>query len=338
MIGHSKQEMVQKMLEQQIVSGVMKKGSRLPSMRLLAEQYDCSTIVIVKAMRALEKKGLVRTRERSGSMVADATLPALKHFALYTDIRQSSMDRYYDDLLDMAGENHYLAAPIFANGAESLKTLLATSPQRIAIDLGADQHDYREIEEIVQEFDPVFVNRFEWHDQELPARGVLIDYEGTYAAALKYLQKQGHKRIVFVGHRQDPLPFKLRYLQAAAESNGVKFLSPEFDYCWHLDYDVNPERFQRLFFGKERPTAIFGASDILVFRVANLLESLAPAYRELVRIGCHDEVWSRIPGFEFSTWHFDFRDVFRRAMEQNRPKLEWSRPVFVKRQRQNIRY
>lgn len=56
-------------LEAEIESGVLAAGSRLPSVRELAEQYRISTAVCLSAYRALEKQGLVERRAGSGTYV-----------------------------------------------------------------------------------------------------------------------------------------------------------------------------------------------------------------------------------------------------------------------------
>lgn len=56
-------------MEARISDGTLPAGSRLPSVRDLAGQYEISTAVCLSAYRALEKKGLVERRPGSGTFV-----------------------------------------------------------------------------------------------------------------------------------------------------------------------------------------------------------------------------------------------------------------------------
>lgn len=54
-----------------IVSGRIPAGSRLPSLRQLAKDQEVSRITVATAYRELQLEGLIETRERSGTFVAD---------------------------------------------------------------------------------------------------------------------------------------------------------------------------------------------------------------------------------------------------------------------------
>jgi GntR family transcriptional regulator len=56
-----------------ILSGVLKPGTRLPSVRALAAQTTCSLLTTKRAYDDLEREGLIRTRQGVGSEVAQIT-------------------------------------------------------------------------------------------------------------------------------------------------------------------------------------------------------------------------------------------------------------------------
>ena len=62
--------------KEQILSGAMKAGKRLPASRALAEELDISRTSVVNAYSALESAGLIISRERRGLFVVDK-LPVL---------------------------------------------------------------------------------------------------------------------------------------------------------------------------------------------------------------------------------------------------------------------
>ena len=59
--------LIKKRIEQAIATQVLKEGSRLPSVRVLAVSFGVSVGSIQKAIRLLEKAGLVTTRDREGT-------------------------------------------------------------------------------------------------------------------------------------------------------------------------------------------------------------------------------------------------------------------------------
>lgn len=62
---------VMKRIEQQIDSGELKPGKRLPSIRALAKQFDCSVNTIIKAYSELEKKHKIYSVSKSGYYVVE---------------------------------------------------------------------------------------------------------------------------------------------------------------------------------------------------------------------------------------------------------------------------
>lgn len=71
-----------------IVSGRIPAGSRLPSLRQLAKDQEVSRITVATAYRELQLEGLIETRERSGTFVAD--LPKKSFRLCYTSERTTS--------------------------------------------------------------------------------------------------------------------------------------------------------------------------------------------------------------------------------------------------------
>lgn len=70
-------EQIAGLIREQIVSGALAQGSRLPTERDIASNYGVSRNVVREAIRALAKDGLVLVRQGSGTYVADDTSRAL---------------------------------------------------------------------------------------------------------------------------------------------------------------------------------------------------------------------------------------------------------------------
>lgn len=72
-------EQVRSRLATQVVEGELPAGTRLPTVRALAEQLGLAVNTVAKAYRALEADGVIETRGRAGTFVASgatAQLPA----------------------------------------------------------------------------------------------------------------------------------------------------------------------------------------------------------------------------------------------------------------------
>jgi GntR family transcriptional regulator len=64
---------IESQLRDFILAGVLKPGTRLPTIRALAAQLTCSIITTQRAYRDLEDEGLIFTRQGRGTVVAQIT-------------------------------------------------------------------------------------------------------------------------------------------------------------------------------------------------------------------------------------------------------------------------
>lgn len=71
-------EQVRAGLATRIASGSLPAGTRLPTVRGLAEQLGLANRTVARAYRELEQAGLVRTLGRGGTVVADGGDPAVE--------------------------------------------------------------------------------------------------------------------------------------------------------------------------------------------------------------------------------------------------------------------
>ena len=82
-------------LEQEILTGALTPGERLPSEEKLCERFVVSRTVIREAIQQLRGRGLLRTLKGSGSYIADPSLEALGS-ALETYSTLTSDDSFLD--------------------------------------------------------------------------------------------------------------------------------------------------------------------------------------------------------------------------------------------------
>ena len=91
-------------VEEQIESGELKPGDRLPSFVQMREQYGATTATVERILRTLEKKGLVRREPSRGTFVTARTQAQSKGvigIMTQTSVRQHP---YYVPLLSGAQE------------------------------------------------------------------------------------------------------------------------------------------------------------------------------------------------------------------------------------------
>src|SRR6266516_5603979 len=72
-------EQIADQIEQRILNGELRSGDRLPTERVLAEQFQASRTAVREAMKTLAQKGLVEMRPGRGTIVIDGTLQAMRH-------------------------------------------------------------------------------------------------------------------------------------------------------------------------------------------------------------------------------------------------------------------
>src|SRR6266516_5199086 len=72
-------EQIAEQIQRSILSGELRSGDRLPTERVLAEQFQASRTAVREAMKTLAQKGLVEMRPGRGTIVIDGTLQAMRH-------------------------------------------------------------------------------------------------------------------------------------------------------------------------------------------------------------------------------------------------------------------
>ena len=89
-------ETVVSAVEEAIADGRYVPGARLPSERLLAENFGVSRVVIREAMRALESRGYVRVRQGSGTYISASGVRALSQdVTLRLELEEASLVELY---------------------------------------------------------------------------------------------------------------------------------------------------------------------------------------------------------------------------------------------------
>ena len=72
-------EQIADQIEQRILNGELRSGDRLPTERVLAEQFQASRTAVREAMKILAQKGLVEMRPGRGTIVIDGAPEAMQN-------------------------------------------------------------------------------------------------------------------------------------------------------------------------------------------------------------------------------------------------------------------
>ena len=127
---------ITRQIKQQILSGALRPGDALPSIRLLAKELRISVITTKRAYEDLERDGFILTQQGRGSFVAEQN-PALlreEHLKKVEDCLQGAVDAArlggigYDEVaetLRLCGRADLWqqAPPLYAASRSSTKTL-----------------------------------------------------------------------------------------------------------------------------------------------------------------------------------------------------------------------
>lgn len=107
-------EVLAEHVERLVLSGSLRPGDRVPSVRVLARQFDVSTNTVLQALARLEAAGVVEARPRSGVFVATALEPMSSASRARVTVPRPLRDRlpgFFRSMTDPAGVDFGSAAP-----------------------------------------------------------------------------------------------------------------------------------------------------------------------------------------------------------------------------------
>lgn len=324
----SKTTQVADILEKEIRAGKFRPGEKLPSMRTLASRFNVSVKVLYEVAIRLEKLGLCRRSARSGIFIPD-NFKQQKLCVLITTVSYGTIDHYFEALMHESCEANSVTM-ISYTSERSVKGALEKKPVKIFADISGHDLSLQDFRKMTSGVETIFFNRFEWVD-EPPVSAVLTDWNGITEQTLRHFLERGHKRIAFISHEKEIMPFKRIEITAAAKKVGLKFDSPEFQWFGATDFDENPSRIMRIF-KEDPPTAVFARSDMILSKVMSKVSVFFPQAQKTEKIGCFDLSYSKHHGGEFSTWRWDWMKFWKMAFAHTGDGVEYYRPEFIFRE------
>lgn len=336
----SKCTQVADFIEKEILSGKLRPGVRLYSMRELCHKFNSTVTVIDSAYDILEKKGLIQRFPRKGVFVAKNQRAGGRKYGLLTNVGMCTRPDYHEALFRTLSKYGGSVMPMVLDGRQNwskeVDRLVDDDPSLILIDLEAQFFDLNVLYEHIGNIPHFFINRWEWA-APIPGQGVFIDYEGALECAIRHFLKRGRRRILFVGHHIEPVECVRRTLTRVAEKCSLQYPGPMLDYIFAYDFAVNLERTKNLF-AENPPDALFSFSDEPLFAFMNMVRLFYPEIASnLEQIGFHNIIYSNIPEHEFSTFSIDYElfwnKVFARFNTKKQPVsgIEWVVPEMILR-------
>ena len=323
----TKTVMITDILADEIRSGKFKPGDKIPSMRELAGRFGVSTMVLSKVSDKLEKMGLIVRGARSGLYIPQDSY-ACELCAFITSISPGHMENYYESFVQASSDVGVV--PMIVGGElDRIEAVLEKNPLRVFVDAGSKNISYNQLQRLMADFETVYCNRFEYPGF-LPESGVFTDWRYITEMTLRHFIKNGHKRILFVSHNPLILEYKRLELSEAAEKVGMKFDSSEFQWCSFEDFQNNPARVSRIF-REDPPTAVFGRGDAPVNDLMQRVEIFFPKLPQIEKIGAFDSFHSKLPGREFSSWHWDWAKFWKKVFAHRTKGIEYYCPELVLR-------
>jgi len=341
---HTKSQQIVNALEKDIISGKMIPGQRLLSVRAIADGFNTSVSVVDNALNALELRGLIRRKPRSGVFVNGATTEPM-------DLRNNvlicmpSGGHVFQELFSMIFEklNRAGLVPMFVD----YRQMLQDKPEPTLV---------REIHRIFN-FNPrsvIIFGRNYWQNPFLerypkvngvflfevdypgiiPGSAVLVDYEASSYAIAAHLAQQGRKRIMFCLAEPDPSskPVQNRSLHHFSHiCNGYERALRDYGlssytmlYTKAYGDAINEDVLAEIMASPERPDAIMCSIDYSANRfieAAKKLDIKIPA--DLAITGFFNTPWSEMSSPKITTVNFNLEDMATQITEMAvRPQAE----------------
>ena len=319
----SKCKQVADFIEKEILSGKLRPGARLYSMRELCRKFNSTVTVIDSAYDTLEKKGLIQRFPRKGVFVAKKQNTAEKKYGLITNVGVKTRPNYHEALFRLLSKSGGSVMPAVLdarkNWLKDIDRLVDDEPSIILIDLEAAFFELDELMEHLGDIPHLFINRWEW-DAPLPENGVFIDYKRGYELALRYLIQKGHQRILFVGYEEQPHKSTEMYLREVAKNMGIKFPGPQLEYIYGYSFAIDLENTTE-YIKNNPPTALISRSDEILFSFMSMLRLFLPDIAENMElVGFHNIIYSNIPGHEFSTFAVNYDLFWQKVLDRFNPE------------------
>jgi len=321
-------------IAEQIASGLLKPGDKLPSERELCGIYDVSQITVRRALRELRHAGQLISRHGLGWFVSE----------------ELKDGRPVHDVCIIVPEPGWLLGTVLTRvlkglEAASLSTRLTfceadASPESLeAARVGEARAALLAVEDDVvagryatflrDKGVPMVLMLRELEGAQEPA--VVLDEQECMALVTRYVLDLGHRRIAYVGGDPSALSERGRYWGFANALWG-RGLELPLDWVWAgpLSRDGGP-RFRAVFEGPQPPTAVVCSDDLRALLVMSLLTDMGkrcPGDVAIVSMG--DRGFAPLLPAPLTTFRFDLARLADTAVAMVQDVLAGREPETVR--------
>jgi DNA-binding LacI/PurR family transcriptional regulator len=320
---------------QQIRTGKLKPGERLPSMDDLAEVYGVTKITVRRALLELKSEGLLYTRPAQGTYVADAlptdkarpksqvlTIGVVSHVLL-----PENPGPYHSEILASLRveigkrKGNLVVLPRPDPSTDDISEQMRHSNLDAVVYLGA--FDNESLRRMVRNGPPAVLVDF--LARGLHVDTILVDNIGGGELAIDHLLAQGHKQIAVVLGDDDGTTTKDRLtgVHNALERAGIPVSSVRMltgDFKMESGLNAMAELLQ----SSPLPTAVFCMNDEMAVGAIQAIhrQSSLEVPRDISIIGFDDIIWGTATHPRLTTVRVDKRLMGRLAMERVMAVLE----------------
>lgn len=320
---------VHAILFEEISSGALPAGNKMPSLKSLAKRFGTSTFTIRSALDRLEEKGWITRRHGSGTYVTDMTgeltladsvvccLPAAGH--IYSDFHAMLLHCLHNrGRAVLSVDNSHLdrAAMLRRAGASDARVILVHGDGNFPFDvlngrLFADK---------------MIIGVLNWNTDRQPdlAHQVIIDEPAAGHLAVDHLWNKGCRRVVLCGTIN-----MIRDSQEAGRRDshyGRVFVDTWRQRGGTVDaitsqvragsVEIDSEKLLSLFAQPHPSTAVFGLRDVEVWHIQKLLLHANPeALAQTMLLGYGDTPWSQAGHPPFSTINWNLDEIAANVLE-----------------------
>ena len=318
-------------LTERIVAGELATGSRLPSIRELADEFGTSISPVHQALQVLEEQGFVSKKKGAGTFVADPTAPFTLAESVAVSVGPASahvwgdLDRILAQRLHENGQIPLVVSPRTEAGRKRLVGL-ARSDVRVFIVHGARGCPFQLLSSAPFR-DKWVIGLVTWGGRERESLlRVLSDYDEGARRVARHLREKGHHRVLVINTEQERCPSPS---DIASYEKGDDFDRPEVKTLAFLDEwrslggtweqtaptgwqermaQFDEQRLMTHFQSSAPCTAVFGTMDTLTFGVQTVLRRREPSLAKNTEFtGYYNTPWSEAghPPFTSVTLRLD---------------------------------
>jgi DNA-binding LacI/PurR family transcriptional regulator len=350
---HTKSSMVAEAITKNIQNGSLKPGTRLQTVRTLANKFSVSISVIQAALRELEERKLIERKANSIALIRDNSVPV-----------QSAENRV---MLFLQNSGHVFGevSGLISNGLISRGFLPMTMDFDQMNSLEPDQKFKKNICKIFDSgLKSVILSGYNyWHYPfmedhpdvravflymidyagPMPDRAVLLDQESAIYQTTAHMASRGYKKIMLCTfkpeahainietmHRHQSTQIRSGYKRALREYNIASY-----DKTLYRDKEINSQKLIEILNSENAPDAIVCDMDHTAMQVEMIaLKHGLKVPGDLAVTGSFNTPWSEFSPIPLTTTSYDWKKLSRLALElalkdEPEQKIYYLKPTLI---------